>query len=126
MRHRRLAEFDRRLLALVQANARLTAEQPGVRVGLSASACQRRLKRLRETGVIEAEVAVVAPEAAGRALTMFVQVSIEREHSHIVGASQKSLRTTPQAMPSYFATAEADLILQIRVEAGRVRVGNYI
>jgi Lrp/AsnC family leucine-responsive transcriptional regulator len=45
--------FDRKLLALVQENARLTADQLGERVGLSASACHRRLKRLRDSGVIE-------------------------------------------------------------------------
>src|SRR3546814_7803259 len=101
MRHQRLDEFDRRLLALVQANARLTAEQLGERVGLSASACQRRLKRLRETGVIEAEIAVVAPEAVGRALTMIVEVSLEREHPHIVEAFKKSMRATPEVMQCY-------------------------
>ncbi|HEY9567769.1 MAG TPA: Lrp/AsnC family transcriptional regulator [Thalassobaculum sp.] len=111
MRHQRLDEFDRRLLALVQANARLTAEQLGERVGLSASACQRRLKRLRETGVIEAEIAVVAPEAVGRALTMIVEVSLEREHPHIVEAFKKSMRATPEVMQCYYVTGEADFII---------------
>lgn len=53
-------DFDRKILALLQENARLTADQLGERVGLSASACHRRLKRLRESGVIEAEIAVVS------------------------------------------------------------------
>src|SRR3546814_5090367 len=52
--------------ALPISSSATRAEQLGERVGLSASACQRRLKRLRETGVIEAEIAVVAPEAVGR------------------------------------------------------------
>lgn len=106
-----LDDFDRRLLALVQDNARLTAEQLGERVGLSASACQRRLKRLRETGVIEAEIAVVAPEAVGRSLTMIVEVSLEREHPHIIDAFKKSMRATPEVMQCYYVTGDADFII---------------
>lgn len=111
MPHANLDDFDRRLLALVQDNARLTAEQLGERVGLSASACQRRLKRLRATGVIEAEIAVVAPEAVGRALTMIVEVSLEREHPHIIDAFKKSMRATPEVMQCYYVTGDADFII---------------
>src|SRR3546814_1253757 len=71
----------------------------------------RSLKRLRETGVIEAEIAVVAPEAVGRALTMIVEVSLEREHPHIVEAFKKSMRATPEVMQCYYVTGEADFII---------------
>ena len=104
-------EFDRKLLALLQESTRLTAEQLGERVGLSASACQRRLKRLREDGVIEAEIAVVSPEAVGRSLTMIVEVSLEREHPHIVDAFKKSMRATPEVMQCYYVTGEADFVI---------------
>lgn len=103
--------FDRKLLTLVQQDARLTAEQLGERVGLSASACHRRLKRLRETGVIEAEIAVVSPEAVGRSLTMIVEVALEREHPHIVDAFKRSMRATPEVMQCYYVTGDADFII---------------
>lgn len=106
-----LDAFDRKLLALVQENARLTAEQLGERVGLSASACHRRLRRLRETGVIEAEIAVVAPETVGRSLTMIVEVSLEREHPHIIDAFKRSMRATPEVMQCYYVTGDADFII---------------
>ena len=66
--------FDRKLLRAVQADNQLNAEALGEAVGLSPSACLRRLRRLREAGVIEAEIAVVAPETLGRALMMVVEV----------------------------------------------------
>jgi Lrp/AsnC family leucine-responsive transcriptional regulator len=106
-----LDNFDRKLLALYQENARLTADELGERVGLSASACHRRLKRLRGAGVIEAEIAVVSPEAAGRSLTMIVEVSLEREHPHIVDAFKKSMRATPEVMQCYYVTGDADFII---------------
>ena len=104
-------DFDRKLLALLQDNARLTAEQLGERVGLSASACHRRVRRLRDTGVIEAEIAVVSPEAVGRSLTMIVEVALEREHPHIVDAFKRSMRATPEVMQCYYVTGDADFVI---------------
>ena len=106
-----LDDFDRKLLTLFQENTRLTADELGERVGLSASACHRRLKRLRNAGVIEAEIAVISPEAVGRSLTMIVEVSLEREHPHIVDAFKKSMRATPEVMQCYYVTGGADFII---------------
>ena len=106
-----LDDFDRKLLTLFQENTRLTADELGERVGLSASACHRRLKRLRNAGVIEAEIAVISPEAVGRSLTMIVEVSLEREHPHIVDAFKKSMRATPEVMQCYYVTGDADFII---------------
>jgi len=60
-----LDDFDRRLLNLVQSDAGQTAEQLAGNVGLSASAVQRRLKRLREAGVIIREAAILDLKSLG-------------------------------------------------------------
>ena len=60
-----LDRIDRKLLQLVQENARLPAEKIGAAIGLSPSAVQRRLARLRDSGVITAEIAVLDAKAAG-------------------------------------------------------------
>jgi Lrp/AsnC family leucine-responsive transcriptional regulator len=79
-----LDRADRALLDAVQKNNRLTSEELAQIVNLSPTACQRRLKRLREEGVIEADVSIVSPKAAGRGITMIVLVSLERERADIV------------------------------------------
>ena len=61
-----LDRFDRHLLNLVQEDASQTAEQLAAAVPLSVSAIQRRLKRLRETGIIQRDIAVVDPKQVGR------------------------------------------------------------
>ena len=61
---------DRALLEAVQKNNRLTSEELAQIVNLSPTACQRRLKRLREEGVIEADVAIISPKAVGRGITL--------------------------------------------------------
>ncbi len=103
--------FDLALLNLVQSNNRLTAEQLGEAVGLSPSACQRRLKRLRHDGVIEADIAVISPKAVGRSLTMVVAVTLEREQPDIIDTFKRSMRSTEEVMQCFYVTGEADFIL---------------
>jgi len=74
-----LDDIDVLLLNAVQRNNKMTSDQLGNLVGLSPTACQRRLKRLRSEGVIEGDVSIVSPKAVGRPISMLVLVSLERE-----------------------------------------------
>ncbi|HEX4764756.1 MAG TPA: Lrp/AsnC family transcriptional regulator [Lichenihabitans sp.] len=108
-----LDRFDLKLLALVQYDNRLTSEVLGEHVGLSATAVQRRLKRLRDTGVIEADIAVVSPKAVGQRVQMIVLVSLERERADIIDRFKKSIRATPEVMNGYYVTGDADFLLLV-------------
>ena len=105
--------FDLKLLDLVQRDNRLTSEALGARVGLGATAVQRRLKRLRAAGVIEADVAVIAPKAVGQRVQMVVLVSLERERADIVDRFKASIRATPEVMNGYYVTGDADFMLVV-------------
>ncbi len=111
MVHADLDAFDLKLLDVVQENNRITADALAERVGLSPSACLRRLKRLRQKKVIEADIAVIAPEAVGRTLTMVVEVTLERERPDILDDFKRSMRATPEVMQCYYVTGETDFIL---------------
>ena len=60
-----LDEFDRQILRQVQADASISTQGLAERVGLSASPCWRRLKRMQEAGLITGQVAMVSPRALG-------------------------------------------------------------
>jgi len=75
-----LDAFDRRLLQLLQENNRLTAGELGETVGLSSSAVQRRLTRLREEKIIEADVSIISPAVAGVGITCVVDIVLEEGH----------------------------------------------
>ncbi|MGC4026299.1 MAG: Lrp/AsnC family transcriptional regulator [Mesorhizobium sp.] len=109
--------FDIKLLNLVQMDTRRTAQELSDAVGLSPSACLRRLNRLRETGVIEAEVAVISPAAVGHRLTMVVEVSLERERPDIMSDFKKAMRITPEVIQCYYVTGEVDFILIVAVKS---------
>ena len=110
-----LDSFDVRLLNLLQTNNRQTAEQLGEQVGLSPSACQRRLTKLREDGVIEADISVISPESLGYNLMMIVEVTLEREHIAIVEQFKRAMRKTHEVMQCYYVTGEADFVLIVTV-----------
>lgn len=108
-----LDSLDRKLLAIVQRDNRTTADTLSDAVGLSPSACLRRLRALRERGVIQADIAVVQPAALGRSLTMVVEVSLERERPHLMDEFKRSMRATPEVMLCFYVTGDTDFILVV-------------
>lgn len=108
-----LDRLDRRILALLQRDARLPAETIGAEIGLSASAVQRRLARLRDDGVITAEVAVVDPRSVGRPLTMIVDLEVERESADMLVALKRWLATEPSIQEAWYVTGDEDYVLVV-------------
>ena len=108
-----LDEFDLKLLDAIQRNTRLTAAQLAEKVCLSPSAVQRRLNRLRKRKVIEAEVAIVSPEALGQTLTAIVQVTLDTDRPNVVEKFQQAIQAAPEVMQAYYVTGNADYILVI-------------
>jgi DNA-binding Lrp family transcriptional regulator len=107
---------DFEILRLVQSNARLTADTIGHEIGLSPPAVQKRLKKLRETGVIENEIAVLSPAKVGREMTVIVQVMLERESRLHLDTFKRRMKTAPGVQQCYYTTGEADFILVVIVK----------
>ncbi|WP_290057047.1 Lrp/AsnC family transcriptional regulator [Amycolatopsis solani] len=106
-----LDQLDTAILACLQADARTIAETIGAKVGLSAAAVQRRIKRLREAGVIEREVAVLSPEALGLNMTFVVMVEMERENLAVLDAFRRQVLTDDCVQQCYYVTGNADFVL---------------
>ncbi|MCK1293182.1 Lrp/AsnC family transcriptional regulator [Bradyrhizobium sp. 30] len=105
--------IDTRLLEIVQKNNRLTSEAMGHLAGLSATACQRRLKRLRSEGIIEADVSIVSPKAVGRPIQMLVLVTLERERSDIIDRFKKAIKSSIEVVNGFYVTGDADFLLYL-------------
>jgi Lrp/AsnC family leucine-responsive transcriptional regulator len=112
-----LDSLDLKLLSLVQANNRYTSEQLADAVGLSPTACQRRLKQLRENRVIEADVSVVSPKGIGREMMMLVSVSLERERADIIDRFKQAIRNTPEIMMGFYVTGDTDFVLLVTAKS---------
>ena len=109
----KLDEFDHRLLDLLQVDSRLTGKQLSEKVGLSAAACLRRVQRLRETGVIEREIALVSPKYLGPSVTVLVLLRISREAPDRVDRLKRKLQRLRQVTRFYHVTGDADFVLTV-------------
>jgi Lrp/AsnC family leucine-responsive transcriptional regulator len=111
----RIDEFDALLLNVLQENNQLSAQELSERVNLSAASCLRRAKRMRETGVIEADVSILAADALGKRLTMIVLVTVEREQPQLLGEFRRSMMQIAEVMQCYYVTGDADFVLVVNV-----------
>lgn len=108
-----LDRIDAHLLDLVQHNNRLASEQLSDKVGLSPSAVQRRLKRLRSEGVIEADVSIIRPVAVGRNVTALVLITFERGRADIVDRFKQAMRKMRDVMSAFCVAGQADFVLLV-------------
>jgi Lrp/AsnC family transcriptional regulator, leucine-responsive regulatory protein len=108
-----LDDLDRKILAVLQEDARRPAELIGAGIGLSASAVQRRIARLREEAVITSEVAVVDPKSLGRSLTLIVDVEVERERPELLAVLKRWIAAEPAVQEAWYVTGDGDFVLVI-------------
>lgn len=113
----KLDVFDIALLNLVQENNLATSEQLASKVGLSATACQRRLKRLRAEKIIASDVSIVAPEATGAPVTLIVMISLEREQFELLDSFRRRIASYPEVTQCYYVTGAVDFIMIVRVSS---------
>ena len=100
-----LDAIDRRILRALQADGRITYDVLAAQVSLSPSATLRRVKRLEESGVIAAYVALVRPERVGLALTAYLNVRLEK-HSEVHKRNPMDLfRASVQTWPEEIGRA---------------------
>ncbi|MFB9903508.1 Lrp/AsnC family transcriptional regulator [Allokutzneria oryzae] len=113
MRSVKLDDVDRAILALLQQDSRTIAEDIGTRVGLSAAAVQRRIKRLRENGTISREVAVLDPRALGQDMTFVLLVELERERAHLLDSLRQQFLAEEHVQQCYCVTGQFDFVLVV-------------
>ena len=75
----KIDSFDLKILKLIQENNKMTSEILAKEVGLSSSACQRRINSMRKEGIIEKDVSIINRKIIGRKITIVVQVLSDKE-----------------------------------------------
>lgn len=110
---RSLDAIDRRILHVLQRNARISNVDLAKEVGLSPSPCLRRVKLLEEAGVISRYVAVLDPEKIGAALTVFVRVWFKTQDAQVTLQFAEAMERLPEVMECYLTTGECDAVLRV-------------
>lgn len=111
-----LPEKDQAILRELQVDSRLTMQQLAARVGMSTSACWRRVKALEESGVIERYAALVNPREAGFMLSSMTMVSLARHEEKNVENFEREVLRHPEILECFATSGEADFHLRVVVE----------
>jgi Lrp/AsnC family transcriptional regulator, leucine-responsive regulatory protein len=104
---------DAQILALLQSNCRLTAESIGDAIGLSPTAVTRRLRRLRESGTIEAEVAILSMKVAGPFVTALVLCTLDPDGPVHVTKFGEYVGTRVEVINAYYVAGTPDVALEV-------------
>ncbi|MCC7045321.1 MAG: Lrp/AsnC family transcriptional regulator [Alphaproteobacteria bacterium] len=108
-----LDPIDRKLLSLLQRDARMANQDLARAVGLSPPACLKRVRRLREGGVILADTATIDPRALGYSVMVLAHVSMERPREDLGGAFERKLRAMPQVLQCWKVAGETDFVMLV-------------
>jgi Lrp/AsnC family leucine-responsive transcriptional regulator len=108
--------IDRKLLVALQQDARLTTEQLGRKVGLSASPCARRVRLLEAAGVIKGYVAVVDQSEVGLPISVFASIKLERQREEELDRFAEAVARWPEIVDCYLMTGQRDYLLRIVVK----------
>ncbi len=105
--------IDRRILALLQANGRMTNVELADRVGLTAPPCLRRVRALEEAGAIRGYHADLDPAQLGFPITVFAMVSLRSQAEADLSAFEAHVAAIPEVRECHMLNGEIDFILKI-------------
>ena len=111
-----LTAKDRAILAELQRDSRLTTQQLAERVGMSPSACWRRVKGLEHDGIIDRYAVIVNPRKAGFTLSSMTLVSLVRHEQKNVDNFVRAVRQHPEVLECFATSGEADYHLRVVAE----------
>jgi len=111
-----LDQTDRRILELLQTEAGINATEVGERVGLSQSACWRRIQRLREEGVIKDQPAILDREKVGLSTMVFAHVKLTSHGRSNLTDFAEAVRQYPEVLDCYVVLGNVDFLLRIVAE----------
>jgi Lrp/AsnC family transcriptional regulator len=105
--------FERKILTILQNDATLSTADIAERVGLSQSPCWRRIQRMREEGIIRAQVALVDRRKVGLATQVFAQVKLSAHGRQHLDEFAEAICSFPEVLECYVLMGQIDFMLRI-------------
>lgn len=108
-----LDPLNRRILAELQRDCRIGVADLGERVGLSPSACHRRVKQLEEAGLIAGYVARLDRRALGFTMEFFIEVSLRSQSDKALAAFERAVEASPEILECHLMAGGTDYLLRV-------------
>jgi Lrp/AsnC family leucine-responsive transcriptional regulator len=107
--------IDKKILRALSRQGRLSNAELAEEVGLSASPCWTRVKRLEQAGVIKGYAALLDQAALGLPDTVFIEVMMERHDEEHLKRFESAVRDIPEIMECHLVTGEYDYVIKAAV-----------
>ncbi|WP_019614232.1 MULTISPECIES: Lrp/AsnC family transcriptional regulator [Psychromonas] len=112
----KLDRTDKKILKLMQGNARISNLELADSVGLSPTPCSRRVKRLEESGLIDKHVTLLKPAVLGLKLTAMIGISMDRHTPDRFDNFERAIAALPEVLECLIVTGQtADFLLKVVV-----------
>ncbi|MDD0840642.1 Lrp/AsnC family transcriptional regulator [Curvibacter sp. HBC61] len=112
-------KIDRKILQILQADSRTSLHDIGQAVGLSPSPCWGRIRKMEDSGVIEAYTVRLNPQALGLNETVLVQVTLDSHSDNTLEKFGEVLATIPEVIEAHLVSGEYDYLLRVAVRDTR-------
>ena len=124
-----LDKTDRKILKLLQQNARIAMTELAEKVGLSTTPVTERVRRLEREGIISGYHARLNPHALGQSLLVFVEIKLRSKSGNIFEDFRREVALIPQIMECHLVSGEYDYLIKVRLpdmSAYRDMLGNIL
>jgi len=108
-----LDAIDRKILAALQIDSRITMQQLAEKVGVSISPCHRRVKLLEERGVVTRYMALVDQKAIGLPVSVFISIKLVRQKEEDLNRFAKAISKWEEVLECYLMTGNRDYLLRV-------------
>jgi Lrp/AsnC family leucine-responsive transcriptional regulator len=112
-------KIDRKILQILQADARASLQEIGRQAGLSASPCWERIRKMEQSGVIEGFTVRLNAQALGLNDTVMVQVTLDSHSDNTLEKFGETLAAIPEVVEAYLLSGEYDYLLRVAVKDTR-------
>jgi Lrp/AsnC family transcriptional regulator, leucine-responsive regulatory protein len=112
---RAIDAIDRKIIAAVQSNGRVSTHELADRVGLSPSPCARRLRLLEEAGIIKGYTAIIDQTKVGLPISAFASIKLERQREENLDRFAQAVAGWPEVADCYLMTGQRDYLMRIVV-----------
>lgn len=109
----KLDKIDLAILRELQGNARLPNVELAARVGLSPSACSRRLDHLEKTGVLEGYQAIISNKAIGQSITALVHITLKAQSEDHLEKFERAVKLCPHIVTCFLMSGESDYLIRV-------------
>ncbi|RYF27285.1 MAG: Lrp/AsnC family transcriptional regulator [Comamonadaceae bacterium] len=112
-------KIDRKILQILQRDARASLQEIGQQAGLSASPCWERIRKMEQSGVIEGFTVRLNAQALGLHDTVMVQVTLDSHSDNTLEKFGETLAAIPEVVEAYLLSGEYDYLLRVAVKDTR-------